>query len=100
MQNLLKDELHNVLSGKSKVSYGTAIQTIANYLDDGEKTGADSEIEKHFKKQEAERLEIYIESNNLWIKDIDFSQYVSEGAEQKVYLRDSESVIKLNDGIY
>lgn len=100
MQNLLKDELHNVLSGKSKVSYGTAIQTIANYLDDGEKTGADSEIEKHFKKQEAERLEKYIESNNLWIRDIDFSQYVSEGAEQKVYLRDSESVIKLNDGIY
>lgn len=100
MQNLLKDELHNVLSGKSKVSYGTAIQTIANYLDDGEKTGAASEIEKHFKKQEAERLENYIESNNLWVKDIDFSQYVSEGAEQKVYLRDNESVIKLNDGIY
>jgi len=32
--------------------------------------------------------------------DIDFSQYVSEGAEQKVYLKDSQHVIKLNDAIY
>lgn len=32
--------------------------------------------------------------------NIDFSQYVSEGAEQKVYLKDSEHVLKLNDSIY
>ncbi|MGV9004659.1 putative polyvalent protein kinase domain-containing protein [Flavobacterium sp.] len=31
---------------------------------------------------------------------MDFSQYVSEGAEQKVYLKDSENVLKLNDAIY
>lgn len=34
------------------------------------------------------------------IDNIDFSQYVSEGAEQKVYLKDSEHVLKLNDAIY
>ncbi|KQS93058.1 hypothetical protein [Chryseobacterium sp. Leaf394] len=100
MQNALKDELHNILSGKSKVSYGATIQTIAGYLDDGEKAGADTEIEKHFKRKETERLENYIDNHNLWVRDIDFSQYVSEGAEQKVYLRDNESVVKLNDGIY
>ena len=100
MQNALKDELHTILSGKSKVSYGTTIQTIAGYLDDGEKAGADTEIEKHFKRKETERLENYIDNHNLWVRDIDFSQYVSEGAEQKVYLRDNESVVKLNDGIY
>jgi len=32
--------------------------------------------------------------------DIDLSQYVSEGAEQKVYLKDTENVLKLNDSIY
>ncbi|MEL1243068.1 hypothetical protein AAEO56_02245 [Flavobacterium sp. DGU11] len=31
---------------------------------------------------------------------MDFSQYVSEGAEQKVYLKDAEHVLKLNDAIY
>jgi hypothetical protein len=31
---------------------------------------------------------------------VDFSQYVSEGAEQRVFLKDSEHVLKLNDAIY
>lgn len=100
MQNHLKDELHHVLSGKSKVRFGTIIQAIACYLRDGEKTSPAIEDQKHFKKQEAKRLEFYISQNNLWIDTIDFSQYVSEGAEQKVYLKDSEHVLKLNDAIY
>ncbi|MEB2787296.1 hypothetical protein [Algoriphagus persicinus] len=31
---------------------------------------------------------------------MDFSLYVSEGAEQRVYLKDSDHVLKLNDAIY
>ena len=100
MQNHLKDEIYNVLSGKSEVSLGTTIQSITCYLNNGQKASPTVENEKHLKKQEAEKLENYISKNNLWINDIDFSQYVSEGAEQKVYLRDSEHVLKLNDSIY
>jgi hypothetical protein len=100
MQNPIKDELHNVLSGKSQIRFGATIQAIACYLDNGEKTSATIEGDKHFKKQETKRLEDYISQNNLWIGNIDFSQYVSEGAEQKVYLKDSEHVLKLNDSIY
>ena len=51
MQNHLKNELHNVLSGKSEIRFGAIIQTIASYLKDGEKTSATIEIEKHFKKE-------------------------------------------------
>jgi len=100
MQNRLKNELHNVLSGKSEVRFGTIIQTIACYLNDGEKSSESIENEKHFKKQETKRLEHFVDEKNLWIENIDFSQYVSEGAEQKVYLKDSEHVMKLNDAIY
>lgn len=100
MQNHLKDELHNVISRKSQVRHGAIIQTIASYLNPCAKTGGNATDEKQVKKQETEKLERYIEDNNLWIYDIDFSQYVSEGAEQKVYLKDSENVIKLNDAIY
>ncbi|MBK8806017.1 MAG: hypothetical protein IPO21_04950 [Bacteroidales bacterium] len=95
----MKNELHNVLSGKSQIRFGTVIQSIASYLNDGEKASATIEIEKHFKKQETKRLEDFISENKLWI-DIDLSQYISEGAEQKVYLKDTENVIKLNDAIY
>ena len=99
MQNHLKHELHNVLSGKSQIRFGAIIQSIACYLNDGAQTSKIIEDEKHFKKQETKRLENYISEKNLWI-DIDLTQYVSEGAEQKVYLKDTENVLKLNDSIY
>lgn len=99
MQNHLKDELHNVLSGKSQIRFGTIIQTIASYLNNGTQTSTNVEEEKHHKKQETKRLEDYISEKKLWI-DVDLSQYVSEGAEQKVYLKDTENVLKLNDSIY
>lgn len=81
MKNHLKNELHNVLSGKSQIRFGTIIQTIASYLKDGAQTSASIEGEKHYKKQETKRLENYISEKSLWI-NIDLSQYVSEGAEQ------------------
>ena len=99
MQNHLKNEIYNVLSGKSQIRFGTVIQTIASNLNDGEKTSTTIEVEKHFKKEETKRLEDYISKEKFWVT-IDLSQYVSEGAEQKVYLKDTENVLKLNDAIY
>lgn len=99
MQNHLKNELRNVLSGKSKIRYGAIIQTIAGYLTHGSQTSGTSTNDKHYKKEEEKRLIGYISKKKLWIK-VDTSQYVSEGAEQKVYLKDTEKVLKLNDSIY
>ena len=100
MQSNLKNELHDIISGKSEVRFGTTIQAIACFLDNCSQTSTTTKESKHFKKEEAEKLEIYISQENLWVENIDFSQYVSEGAEQKVYLKDSDSVLKLNDSIY
>jgi len=100
VQNHLKNELYDVFSGESQIRFGTIIQTIASYLNDGTSAGTTIENTKQYKEQETKRLEKFISENNLWIKDIDFSQYVSEGAEQKVYLKDSDHVLKLNDAIY
>ena len=100
MLNELKNELHNVLSGKNQIRFGAIIQSVACYLNNGAQASSTIEIEKQYKKQEAKKLEDYIIVENLWITNIDFSQYISEGAEQKVYLKDSEHVLKLNDAIY
>ena len=99
MSNHFKNELHNVISGKSQVSYGTIIQAITSYLDNGSRTSNEIENSKQIQEQEKKKLEDYITKCNLWIDDIDFSQYVSEGAEQRVYLKDSDHVLKLNDAI-
>lgn len=96
----LKNELLNIISGKVQVRFGEIIQTITGYLGDGSGTSAKTEDTKQIRKQEEAKLESFISEHKLWAKQIDFSQYVSEGAEQRVYLKDSEHVLKLNDAIY
>lgn len=100
VQNQIKNELHNIISGKSQVSFGGIIQTIASYLDFGSQASIEVKSSKQVREQETKKLEEFINTRNLWINDIDFSQYISEGAEQRVYLKDSSHVIKLNDAIY
>ncbi|MFA9211964.1 MAG: hypothetical protein ACEQR5_09060 [Moraxellaceae bacterium] len=60
MSKNIKNELFNVLSGKSEVSNGSTIQTIACYLKDGEGTSVSIEDKKHFKKQETKSLEEFV----------------------------------------
>ncbi|MFN5318356.1 MAG: hypothetical protein ACK5CY_05910 [Bacteroidia bacterium] len=100
MQTQLKQELYDVISGKSQVRFGTIIQSVTSYLTEGSKPSSEIENPKHFKKEEAKKLVSYVTENDLWINDIDFTQYISEGAEQKVYLKNSDHVLKLNDSIY
>ncbi len=100
MHNQLKDKLHDVILGKSKVRFGITIQAVANHLSESTLPSTKIENSKQYKQQEAKRLELFISNNNLWITNIDFSQYLSEGAEQKVFLKNSQQVIKLNDCIY
>jgi len=100
MHNHLKDELHHIISGKNQISFGAIIQAAARYLTDGAQSSIEAETTKQIRKQETERLEKFVSESCLWITDIDFSQYVSEGAEQRVFLKDSEHVLKLNDAIY
>lgn len=97
----MKNELHNILSGKSEVRFGAIIQAITNYLEKSKETSIEIENTKHFRKQETKQLEEYIIQKNLWV-DVDFSQYVSEGAEQRVFLKDlhDENVLTQNDILY
>jgi len=37
-----------------------------------------------------QRLKVFAVDSGFWIDRIDFENYVSEGAEQRVYLRDSK----------
>lgn len=97
---ILRNELQDVLSGKSSVRFGGTLQSIARHLGNGAGTSRTIEDQKRFKKQEEESLIPFIADNQLWLHNIDFSQYVSEGAEQRVFLQDDRHVIKLNDAIY
>ncbi len=43
---------------------------------------------------------ITLEEQHLWCTTFDFTQFISAGAEQKVYLNGEKEVLKLNDAIY
>ena len=93
-------ELQNILSGAHQVSYGEFIQAAASYLRESTKTSAVAQRNEPNKAEETKRLVAYINANHLWNCDIDFSLFLSEGAEQRVYIKDKTKVLKLNDAIY
>lgn len=100
MINLIEHELQDILQGKNQVSNGELIQTIACYLRRSESTSNLAKENKYFKREEEKGLIEFISKNNLWIETVNFDLYISEGAEQKVYLKDEDEVFKLNDSIY
>jgi hypothetical protein len=96
----MKHELQNIISGKSQVRHGDAIQTVASYLRRSKSTSGTTSESKQIKNQETTHLKTFCNTNNFWVDDIDISTFVSSGAEQKVYLHNEFKVIKLNDAIY
>ena len=57
----MNDEIQRIISGKSQVRYGTNIQAVIRYLTSSEKSGTLDKKDKHFKREETERLKKYIE---------------------------------------
>lgn len=95
-----KDELKDVLCGTRQVKYGTHIQAAAHYLRGSQSTSTMAKKSKCFKEEEKKRLYQWIEEQHLWCTTFDFTQFISAGAEQKVYLNGEKEVLKLNDAIY
>lgn len=96
----MKHELQAIISGKNKISNGAIIQAAACYLGGSTQASSMAERTKQYKIKEAKILKEFAANNHLFIEHIPLENYVSEGAEQKVYLKDNVSVYKLNDSIY
>ena len=96
----MKDAIQYILSGKSQVKHCHLIQTTCSYLKRSQRSGSVAQEYKQNKQQERESLIQFANQENLWLANINVENYVSQGAEQKVYLKDGTSVLKLNDAIY
>jgi hypothetical protein len=58
-------------------------------------------IDKYFKQEETKSIIEFCNQNKLWANNkVNFDLFVSEGAEQKVYIKNEKTVYKLNDSIY
>ena len=96
----MKDDIQYILSGKSQVKHHHLIQTACSYLKRSQGTSSMAQDQQHHKEEETKSLIQFADDNNLWVENINIDLYVSQGAEQKVYLKDGSTVLKLNDAIY
>lgn len=97
----IKDEIQNILYGKSGNSQKTLIRTVADYLRASERASTLVKKDKQYKQKETKKLNTFCDQNNLWVNEkVNFDLFVSEGAEQKVYIKNNTTVFKLNDAIY
>ena len=98
----VKYELQVIISGNGQVSFGKTIQAITHHLRREKETiQGFAETKLFSKEQETKILIAYIDSMQLWFADVDFSKYIGEGAEQKIYeSSDQRFVLKLNDSIF
>src|SRR5690606_20984555 len=96
----IKHELQNLISGKSGNSDDALIHTIASYLSSGQRTGPMAQEKHQNKSQETTKLIDFASKKNLFIADLKEENYIAEGAEQKVYIKGDQYVLKLNDAIY
>jgi hypothetical protein len=95
----MRDDIQHILSGKSQVKHHHLIQTTCSYLKGSQGASSMAKDQQQHKEEETKSLIQFAEDNHLWI-DINIDLYVSQGAEQKVYLKDGQTVLKLNDAIY
>lgn len=96
----MNNEIESIISGESEVKHGNVIQAIASYLRRSSSSGKLDKREESIKDQEKALLIDYVNEHSFWVESIDFDQFISSGAEQRVYLRDSKYVLKLNDAVY
>ena len=98
--NTIKHELQNILSGKSGFSHDAVIQAIANHLRTTQRASPMAKEKHQNKSKETASLIAFAQQHQLFYNEIDERNYVAEGAEQKVFIKDNLYVVKLNDAIY
>ncbi|QEM12635.1 hypothetical protein [Mucilaginibacter rubeus] len=96
-----KDELQHIILGDESVSRTSKLKKTQSFLRANAESSFKFEKQQQLKSKEATAIIAFAEKENLFykpeIQDIDF---ISEGAEQKVYHFDDSHVIKTNAGIF
>ena len=99
-QKITKDEISNVIAGKSKVRNGDAIQAASSYLRGNARTSSSAKDKEQIKNEEGSCLREYAVGNNLWIPEVHFENFIGRGREHDVYFIDENTVVKTNYCIY
>ena len=97
----VKHELQNIISGKSNSSQSNLIKTAQAYLGNSKKTSNKAEAAKPDRADEERALKDYAFNNQLIITKDSIGNFITEGAEQKVFYKEGDTfVYKIADAIF
>jgi hypothetical protein len=93
MKNI-KDELQNIILRDEQIGPGSQLKKIQSFLRGYAETSIVSEKQQYFKNEEAAALVAFAARENLFYNHLILSKnFISEGAEQKVYKFDDAHVL-------
>jgi hypothetical protein len=95
----LKNELQNIVAGNEFERQTSLIKAAQNYLRKSFAASKGFENQEPSRTEEERALIDFANKNNLWYNEDDLSNFLAEGAEQKVYFF-KDCVIKLADAIF
>ncbi|MCO5946624.1 hypothetical protein [Mucilaginibacter flavidus] len=97
----IKHELQNIILGNGPVGQPGKLKKVQAFLRANAGTGIPVEKQQYFKSEEAAALVIFAGLEKLFYEPaINENDFISEGAEQRVYRLDDLHVIKTNGGIF
>ena len=100
MKNV-KDELQNIILGDEQTGSGSQLKKAQTFLRGYAQTSISIEKQQRFKNEETAALIAFcIEENLFYSPLITVKDFISEGAEQKVYRFDDAHVLKTNQRVF
>jgi hypothetical protein len=100
MKNI-KDELQHIILGDEPTGQASQLKKIQRFLRSNAETSFATEKQQRLKSEETALLIAFAEQNDIiYSPEIRESDFISEGAEQKVYRLNGASVIKTNAGAF
>jgi hypothetical protein len=93
-----KHELQHIILGNEQTGPGSQLK---NFLRGYAKTSSPAEKQQHFKDKETAAILTFAKNENLFYNhSISINDYISEGAEQKVYRFNDTHILKINQSIF
>lgn len=97
----IKDELQYIILGDESIGQRSALKKTQTFLRRYAQASIDVEKKQYLKSEEATAVIAFAETEGLFFEDvIPEDNFISEGAEQRVYRFDDEHVLKTNASVF
>ena len=97
----IKDELRNIIIGDGSIGETSPLKKTQNFLRRYAEASIRTKEQKYLKsEEEISLIDFAVKENLFYLNQIFEKEFISAGAEQRVYRYDDFNVVKLNDSTF